>query len=232
MQRANVLENAARLNERIRTACEKSGRDPASVKVVAVTKYVSNDTAKQAIEAGVNHLGENRVEGARDKTAAIGDHAIWHFIGSLQSKKAKHIVESFSYIHSLERMSLAKELQKRLKGKTPIKCFIQVNVSGEESKSGLKPEETIAFIEALAPYSAIEVVGLMTMAPYEEDPERTRLVFKRLRVLRDEIAAKNWHHAPCTELSMGMSNDFEVAIEEGATFIRIGTMLVGNEHTS
>ncbi|MBU9720429.1 YggS family pyridoxal phosphate-dependent enzyme [Bacillus alkalicola] len=197
------------------------------VHVVAVTKYVDTSTTEQVLDAGIEHIGENRVEEGVDKWEALGSRGTWHFIGNLQSKKVKQMIDKFQYIHSLDRLSLAKEINKRAPEDKRIKCFVQVNVSGEGSKSGLSPEETIEFIEKLGSYPSIEVVGLMTMAPFVEDPETVRPYFRRLRELRDDIVSKEWTHAPCHELSMGMSNDYVVAVEEGATYIRVGSALVG-----
>ena len=151
----------------------------------------------------------------------------WHYIGNIQSRKVRDIVDDISYLHSLSRKSIAKEIQKR--ASKPVNCFVQVNVSGEESKSGVAPEELESFINDLASYDKIRVVGLMTMAPNTEDEELIRSVFSEMRVLRDRLKEKNMPQAPCTELSMGMSNDYSIAIEEGATFVRIGTALVGVE---
>lgn len=149
------------------------------------------------------------------------------FYGTLQSRKVKNIIDKVSYIHSLDRKSLAKEINKRASG--PISCFVQINVSGEESKHGLAPEDAAAFIKDLGKYENIKVVGLMTMMPHIEDKEELRGYFKQMKSLQKEIASLGFGHAPCTELSMGMSNDYETAIEEGATFIRVGTALVGED---
>ncbi|AST97430.1 YggS family pyridoxal phosphate-dependent enzyme [Shouchella clausii] len=226
----NVAENVANIKMRIRQACERSGRAVDDVRIIAVTKYVSVATAKQAVEAGIADIGENRIEGALEKAAAIGQARL-HFVGSLQSRKVKNIVNVVSCLHSLDRLSLAKEIDKRLEPGKTIDCFVQVNVSGEQSKNGLAPDEVRPFINELAAYPAVRVIGLMTMAPFEQDAERTRPIFSGLRELRDQIQADKLSYAPCTELSMGMSNDFEVAIEEGATFIRLGTSLVGKEES-
>ncbi|WP_096435490.1 YggS family pyridoxal phosphate-dependent enzyme [Alteribacter populi] len=223
----SVKDHYFDIQQRIGQACKKNDRNPHAVHVVAVTKYVSEERTQEALHAGIRHIGENRVEGGVKKWDALGDSGTWHFIGSLQSKKVKHIVGKFDYLHSLDRLSLAKEIQKRMPEGKQLKCFVQVNVSGEETKSGLNPENTIAFIEELRQYPAIEVVGLMTMAPYIE-AEEVRPYFQRLRKLKQEVEKQNYSHAPCRELSMGMSNDFEVAVEEGATFIRIGSALVGS----
>nr|WP_246593854.1 YggS family pyridoxal phosphate-dependent enzyme [Evansella tamaricis] len=221
-----------RLNEiraTIDAACERSESGAKNVNIIAVTKYVSVEKTKEVLDAGVLHIGENRVEDSMEKVHTLGERGIWHFIGNLQSKKVKQMIDKFEFIHSLDRLSLAKEINKRVAQGAKVKCFVQVNVSGEESKSGLNPEETFSFIQKLAAFPAIEVIGLMTMAPFVDDVETVRPYFRKLRELRDEIAEKDLEHAPCRELSMGMSNDYVVAVEEGATFVRIGSALVGKE---
>jgi pyridoxal phosphate enzyme (YggS family) len=195
--------------------------------VIAVTKYVSIERAKEATDAGVQHLGENRDEGLDSKYQEIGETAIWHFIGSLQTRKVKNIIHKVEYIHSLDRLSLAQEINKR--ASRPIKCFLQVNVSGEESKHGCSPDDVEGLVTEMESLSNIEIVGLMTMAPFTDNREHIRTCFKQLKVLQQKVQALQLSKAPCQELSMGMSNDYEIAIEEGATFIRIGTSLVGNE---
>lgn len=145
----------------------------------------------------------------------------------MQTRKVKQVIDKIDYLHSLDRISLADEIEKR--ATRIVNCFVQVNVSGEESKHGLQPEEVIPFIEQLSQYSRIRVVGLMTMAPNTEDLEVVRNVFKNLKKLQLEVEKNGYVHAPCHDLSMGMSNDYEIAVEEGATYVRIGTALVGNE---
>ncbi|CAG9619790.1 YggS family pyridoxal phosphate-dependent enzyme [Sutcliffiella rhizosphaerae] len=223
----SVLKNLEIIRTNILEACKKGNRNPDEVKVIGVTKYVSTKRASEALTAGITHLGENREEGLLAKQEELHGEPIWHFIGSLQSKKVKKIIKNVDYIHSLDRESLAKELHKR--AEHIIKCFVQVNVSQEESKHGLLKEEALNFIKKLEKYPNIKVVGLMTMAPYTDDEEVLRFTFRELRVLKEKIQAWNLPYAPCTELSMGMSNDYMIAIEEGATFIRIGSALVGNE---
>ncbi|MFC0271209.1 YggS family pyridoxal phosphate-dependent enzyme [Metabacillus herbersteinensis] len=223
----NVEENLAHIRNRIDSVCRKVGRDPSDVKIIAVTKYVSVNRALEAINAGVSHLGENREEGLQAKVQEIGNAAQWHFIGSLQTRKVKNIIDKVTYIHSLDRISLAKELNKRLD--RPLKCFIQVNVSGEDSKHGCKPESVLSFIHELKEYEHIQIVGLMTMAPNTENEQVIRDCFRQLKQLQNSVQTLRLNYAPCEELSMGMSNDYHIAIEEGATFIRIGTSLVGNE---
>ncbi len=221
----SVKENLTHIQHEITNACKKVGRDASSVNVIAVTKYVSNSRAQEALEAGISHIGENRAEEGIKKWEYLKGKGTWHFIGTLQTRKVKDIIEKFDYIHSLDRLSLAEEIQKR--ASTIRKCFVQVNVSGETSKHGLHPDDVLSFICQLEKYPSIEVVGLMTMAPLEEDPEATRPYFKRLRELQMSVQALKLVHAPCIELSMGMSNDYKIAIEEGATFVRLGTSLVG-----
>lgn len=223
-----VKENYQTILATIEEACRKSGRSPEEVNIIAVTKYVSVERAKEAIDCGVRHLGENRPEGLIEKSDAIQDtKIIRHFIGTLQSRKVKDILPYADFIHSLDRLSLAKEIQKR--AESPIKCFVQVNVSEEESKHGLSVQETLPFIESIKDFTNIQVVGLMTMAPPIDDENELRLVFRKLKQLQTEVFNQRWDNAPCRELSMGMSNDYRLAVEEGATYVRIGTALVGKE---
>ncbi|WP_071459370.1 YggS family pyridoxal phosphate-dependent enzyme [Bacillus massilinigeriensis] len=223
----SVSENLEHIQREIALACEKAGRKSEEIKIIAVTKYVSIERTAEALDSGIYHLGENRDEGLTEKWNIIGDKAIWHFIGTLQSRKVKNIVDKVSYIHSLDRLSLAKEIDKRA-GKV-IPCLVQVNVSGEESKHGMNPEDVKNFIKDLEHFPNILVDGLMTMAPNSEDENLLRSCFKKLKELRDEISSLNLPYAPCRELSMGMSNDYRIAVEEGATMVRIGSALVGNE---
>ncbi|MFC7061287.1 YggS family pyridoxal phosphate-dependent enzyme [Halobacillus seohaensis] len=220
-----VANKLAEMKQIIQKACDKFDRNPNDITIIGVTKYVSIDRAKEAVEAGISNLGENRNEQFFEKYESIGDKATWHFIGSLQSRKVKDVINKVDYIHSLDRKSLAKEINKRSETITP--CFVQVNVSGEESKQGLDPEDVEGFIESLQNYEKVQVVGLMTMAPLVENEEELRAIFRKLRAIRDIVRDKHLPHAPCESLSMGMSNDYRIAIEEGATHIRVGTSLVG-----
>lgn len=222
-----VSENLEVIQSQIAEACEKANRSPEEVRIIAVTKYVSAERAQEAIEAGVRNLGENRDEGLLEKVSHLKDKPVWHFIGSLQTRKVKNIIEHVTYIHSLDRLSLAKEIDKRAVSK--VNCLIQVNASGEESKHGLKPNEVTDFIIEMKNLPSILVSGLMTMAPNTKDELVIRDCFKTLKMLQGEIQSLNLDYAPCTELSMGMSNDFQIAVEEGSTMVRIGTALVGNE---
>lgn len=197
------------------------------INIIAVTKQVGVERTQEAVDAGIRHLGENRPEGLALKLQSMDADVFWHYIGNLQTRKVKDVVNNIDYLHSLDRMSLAKEIQKR--AEKPLKCFVQVNVSNEESKSGISPAETLEFIRSLSAFDKIQVVGLMTMAPNTSDSNLIRNVFKELKSLQLQVAAEKMEHAPCTECSMGMSNDYVIAAQEGATFVRIGTALVGSE---
>ncbi|MCL1630934.1 YggS family pyridoxal phosphate-dependent enzyme [Sporolactobacillus sp. CPB3-1] len=224
-----VAENLSHIRSVIENACERSGRSPSDVTLIAVTKYVSNERAQEAVESGIFHLAENRKEGLLEKRAFIKDKRVtWHLIGTLQTRKVKDVVGKMDYFHALDRLKLANELNKRIK-KGTLNCFVEMNISGEESKHGISEDQLVPFIDALAEFEHLRIVGLMTMAPNTEDRDLIRSIFRRLRVLRDKIRDLHLDYAPCTELSMGMSHDYELAVEEGATYIRIGTSLVGDE---
>ncbi|WP_400247077.1 YggS family pyridoxal phosphate-dependent enzyme [Niallia sp. JL1B1071] len=222
-----VKDNLSVIKQEIASASEKANRNPEEVTIIAVTKYVTIERAQEALDAGIVHLGENREEGLLAKYEVLQDKPVWHFIGSLQTRKVKGIIDYVDYIHSLDRLSLAKEIHKR--ANRTIKCFVQVNVSKEESKHGIEPEEVIAFVNQLSEYPNVQVVGLMTMAPFTEDKVFLRQCFQKLKSMQEDVKGLQLAYAPCTELSMGMSNDYSIAIEEGATMIRIGTALVGSE---
>ncbi|MEC0246640.1 YggS family pyridoxal phosphate-dependent enzyme [Paenibacillus chitinolyticus] len=224
----NLQARIEDVHHRIEAACRRSGRNPEDINVIAVTKYVSLEATREALDHGLTQVGENRWQDAKEKWEALGDRGDWHFIGHLQTNKVKDIIGKFAYIHSLDRASLAKELEKEAaKRDLSVKCFIQVNVSGEESKYGLPPQELESFAKDLKQYPHLQIVGLMTMAPLEAEAEATRPVFRKLRELRDALNAERILPEPLRHLSMGMSGDFEVAIEEGATWVRLGTVLVG-----
>ncbi|MBO1624874.1 YggS family pyridoxal phosphate-dependent enzyme [Bacillus arachidis] len=220
-----VQEKLAFVNEEIKKTCERAGRSAQEIKLVAVTKTVGIEKTNEVIEAGLTDLGENRNEGLLQKYEHFGSKVNWHFIGSLQTRKVKEIIDKVDYLHSLDRISLAKEIQKR--ATKQVRCFVQVKTSSEESKQGIAAEETIAFIRALQEFDKIEVVGLMTMAPFTEEEAEIRHCFKVLRGVQKQVQELELSNAPCEELSMGMSNDYTIAIEEGATYIRLGTILVG-----
>lgn len=216
------------VEKRINEACRRSGRLRSDVQIIAVTKYVSVQTAEAVVKVGISHIGENRWPDAKEKWERLEGQAIFHYIGSLQTKKVKDVINKFTYIHSLDRLSLAEEIQNRASMQNIyVDCFLQVNVSGEQSKHGLAPKQLQEFVIQLQALDRIRIIGLMTMAPYETEPEETRPIFRRLREIRDEINMLGILGEPITGLSMGMSNDFEVAVEEGATHVRLGTVLVG-----
>lgn len=220
----SVKENLVEINSQICNSSEESEFNTAT-QVIVVTKYVTIDRAKEAYEAGLKNFGENRIEGFLEKKKHLPDDAIMHFIGSLQTRKVKDIINEIDYLHALDRLKLAKEIEKR--AEHVVKCFVQVNVSGEESKHGMSPDDVIPFIHELKDFKHIEIVGLMTMAPLTEDKIKLRQYFNQLRLLKEKVQSLNLSYAPCTELSMGMSNDFNEAILEGASYVRIGTKLVG-----
>ncbi|WP_121609332.1 YggS family pyridoxal phosphate-dependent enzyme [Mesobacillus foraminis] len=221
----SVKENLDRVMDSIAAACKAADRNPEEVKIIAVTKYVSIDRAAEAVEAGIIDLGENRDEGLAEKWGHLGDKAVWHYIGTLQTRKVKNVIDKISYLHSLDRLSLAKEVDKR--AASPVNCLIQVNVSGEESKHGLEPDSVLDFVRQLREFQNIRVAGLMTMAPHTDDEKVLRNCFRKLKTLQQEVQELKLDYATCSELSMGMSNDYHVAVEEGATMVRIGTALVG-----
>ena len=224
-----LQERIAEVEERVARACAASGRDRNDVKVIAVTKYVSLEMVSSVLEAGPEHIAESRWQDAEHKWKVLGDQGTWHFIGHLQTNKVKDVIGKFQYIHSLDRISLAQELHKKaIAADQEVNVFLQVNISGEDTKFGLSPEAVPGFLREIASLDRVKVIGLMTMAPLEGDPELTRPVFRGLRELRDELNQLALTPEPITELSMGMSNDFEVAIQEGATWVRLGTVLVGH----
>lgn len=222
----NVKNNLEKINNDIKNICQKSGRNFEDITLIAVTKYVGDERVKEAQEAGVHDFAENRAVNYIERKEKFLE-ATWHLIGSLQTRKVRDAINKVDYFHALDRESLAVEIEKR--AEHVINCFVQVNTSGEESKHGLIPEAILEFVKGLEKYPKIRVVGLMTMAPFLEDEATLRSCFRKLRELRDEIKGLCLEYAPCKFLSMGMSNDYEIAIEEGATHIRIGTALVGNE---
>src|SRR5690625_4076817 len=223
----DVRSNLEEIQSNIKRACQKVNRKQSEITIIGVTKYVTIERAEEVIEVGITNLGENRTDELTEKHNQIKNNVKWHFIGTLQSRKVKDIIHKVDAIHSLDRLSVAKQIDSR--SEEPMDCFVQVNVSGETSKHGLSPEDVLPFIEQLNEYDNVRVVGLMTMAPHIEDEDKLRQVFRDLAQLKDTVQSNNFPHAPCQFLSMGMSNDYEIAIEEGATHIIIGSKLVGSE---
>ncbi|CAD5900772.1 MAG: YggS family pyridoxal phosphate-dependent enzyme [Carnobacterium sp.] len=219
-----IKENLQQVEETLNLSLTHAQRQPEAATLIAVTKAVSNEETAEIYHLGIKNLAENRPEGLIAKQDFLPEKdIIWHYIGNLQSRKVKQVINRIDYFHSLDRLTLASEIEKRADHQ--IACFVQVNVSKEESKHGISPAELTEFIAELANYSKIQVIGLMTMAPLGANEAEIRHYFSELRILQAEIASKKIPYAPCTELSMGMSNDYQLAVEEGATFIRVGSLL-------
>jgi PLP dependent protein len=225
-----VKETIDHIGRRIAEAASACGRDPASVRLVAVSKTVNAQRVAAAIDAGVTILGENYIQEARDKFNALIDRPVeWHFIGHLQSNKAKYAVRMFDLIHSVDSLKLATALDKAAqKNGKRQDILIQVNISGEESKSGTTEDDAVELVKAASRLAHLRIRGLMTMPPYYDEPALARPFFHRLAILRERIAGEKIPGVAMEELSMGMTGDFEVAIEEGATLVRIGTAIFGS----
>jgi hypothetical protein len=226
----SIKENLDEINENILNALKRSGRND-SVKLIAVTKTVDVDRIKEAISYGVTDIGENKVQELENKTKELGNNVKYHMIGSLQTNKVKYIIDKVSLIHSLDRGSLADELNKRaMQNDIIIDTLIQVNVAEEETKSGFKVNEVIPFIEEVLSYENIKIRGLMTIAPNTEDEHLLRDVFRTLHNLREQIKSRNYRELSMDYLSMGMTHDYEIAIEEGSNMVRVGTGIFGKRN--
>ena len=218
------------MRARVAAAAERASRNPDTILLIAVTKAVAPERVEEAWAAGLTVFGENKVQEAKVKIPLVSSRTRWHMIGHLQTNKARDAVALFELIHSVDSVKLAGELDKCAgqAGKTQA-ILLEVNVSGEAGKFGLKPEDLAATLEQINTLPRIEIRGLMTMAPFAEDVEKARPHFRRLRELRDEMENRFGVRLP--ELSMGMSHDFEAAVEEGATMVRIGTAIFGERRT-
>lgn len=217
----NLVENADLVRQQVETARNKANRQD-QVNVIAVTKYVDVATTEALVKTGIQHIGENRVDKFLEKYQALKEYDLtWHLIGSLQRRKVKDVINLVDYFHALDSVKLAQEIQKR--AEHPIKCFLQVNISGEESKHGFTPDELDDVLAEIAQLDKIEIVGLMTMAPFEASQEELQDIFSKTHQLQKQLEKKQLKNMPFSELSMGMSRDFEVAIANGATYVRIGT---------
>lgn len=224
-----VAANLDSVRRRIAQACRRRGRPPSRITLIGVTKGVSVETIRQAQACGLTDVGENRVQEAREKAARLAGIPLrWHLIGHVQSNKAKDAVALFDAVHSVDTVGLAHTLERHAAaaGKL-LDIFMQVNVSGEATKFGCRPDEAAALAQAVRGLPHLRLAGLMTMAPFSEDPERSRSCFRSLRELRDELQSTIHNSQSAMKLSMGMSQDFEVAIEEGADYVRIGTAIFG-----
>jgi len=216
--------NVRDVNRRIERACERSRRSPDEVTLVAVTKGVETSAIRAAFDSGIRDFGENRVQEAEGKIAQLSDlkpAVTWHMVGHLQSNKAKAAVELFDIIHSVDSIKLAEILGRRVEKPFPV--LLEVNVSGEATKGGFSLNEITVAVNEIRQLPGLKVTGLMTMAPFVADPEEVRPVFRKLRELRDSLGLEH--------LSMGMTDDFEVAVEEGATMLRIGRAIFGDRRT-
>ena len=223
---SELQENLTRIRSRIDQACERSGRQPDSVRLMAVSKNQSPELVAQAASAGLTLFGENRIQEAKVKIPLCPGQLEWHFIGHLQSNKSRDAVSLFHVVQGVDSLALAEELQKQtLKQARSLPILLEVNVAGESSKFGWNPDRLLAELLQLNALPRLVVQGLMTIAPYAVDPEQVRPIFRRLRELRDRCT--DLLGAPLPVLSMGMSGDLEVAIEEGATLVRVGTALFG-----
>ncbi len=224
-----IQSRLKRVKDRITEAALACGRDPKTVKLIAVSKTVPADRILAAIGAGVKDLGENYVQEAREKIEALGRETVsWHYIGHLQSNKAKYVVKLFDLIHSVDSLKLAKELDKRARAIGKVqKVLVQVNISGETTKSGIDTEATVALVRQIAPLDNLAICGLMTMPPYFNSPEKVRPYFRALKELHNLIRREAIANVHMAELSMGMTGDFEAGIQEGATLVRIGTAIFG-----
>ena len=218
----NLKKNTELVFQQIADASQEANRALDAVSVIAVTKYVDVQTAEALLPLGIHHIGENRVDKFLEKYQALKDYPVtWHLIGTLQRRKVKEVIPYVDYFHALDSLKLAQEIQKRTD--YVIKCFLQVNISGEESKHGFSKEELLELLPELAKLDQIEYVGLMTMAPFEAGSDELKEIFKDTQALQAEIREKQIPNMPMTELSMGMSRDFKEAIQFGSTFVRIGT---------
>ncbi len=223
-----IRENMHNIQALIEAACQKRGRNPGEVKLIAVSKNFPVETIMKAYEAGQRMFGENRVQELVQKIPQLPPDIEWHLIGTLQRNKVKYIVDKVSLIHSVDSLLLAQEISKRaLKAGVTVNILLQVNISQEASKSGFTEEELLKNIKEISTLSGIKIKGLMTIAPLVTDPEEVRPIFRRLKTLSGEINGMKLPQVEMKELSMGMSDDFAVAVEEGATLVRIGSKIFG-----
>ncbi|MBC8588656.1 YggS family pyridoxal phosphate-dependent enzyme [Paratissierella segnis] len=225
-----IKENLSEINENIYKSLQRVGRKD-NVELIAVTKTVDIDRIEEAISLGITDIGENRVQELEKKIDALGNRVNYHLIGSLQTNKVRFIIDEVKLIHSLDRVSLAKELEKRAKmNNILVNALIQVNVAEEETKSGLRVDEVISFIEEIQKYENIRIKGLMTIAPFTDDEAILRNVFRTMNSLKENIISRDYENVSMDYLSMGMTNDYEIAIEEGSNMIRVGTGIFGKRN--
>lgn len=225
----SIKENIDSILEKTAAAAIRSGRNPEDITVIAVSKTVDADRAREAVEGGLINLGENRVQELVSKYEQLSDIEVkWHLIGHLQKNKVKYIIDKTVLIHSVENLELANEINKRaLQHNITANILIELNIGEEESKFGIGEENVYEFVKSMEQFENIKVLGLMTVAPFSENPEDVRWVFKKMKEIFDKISGMKLKNTEMKFLSMGMTNDFEIAIEEGANIVRIGTAVFG-----
>ena len=227
-----IADNLARIREKIALRCKRSGRNPDALKIIAVTKYFGTDTIEEAISAGLTDFGENKAQELNLKFEKLGDKVTWHFIGTLQKNKVKYAVKTSEFIHSVDSAELAEEIDSRASLLKKVqKILLEVNTSSEESKSGLiNYDDVFKLTEYCTNKENLELIGLMTMAPYTDNEQVIRNCFSSLRTMKEKLNKNGFNKI--TELSMGMTNDYEIAVEEGATMLRIGSAIFGERDYS
>lgn len=228
---SNITDNILEVQQKIENAAKRAGRNPKDILLLAVSKTIDVPTIKEAVAAGLTALGENKVQEILDKYDSFDDGVDWHLIGHLQTNKVKYIIDKVSLIHSVDSLKLAEEIEKRGKQNNRIvDILIEVNMEQEESKFGVKPELVLSLICEISKFEHIRVKGLMTVAPFVENSEENRDCFRKMRELFIDINQKNINNVSMDVLSMGMTGDYEVAIEEGATIVRVGTGIFGSRN--
>lgn len=228
-----IKENLEIVESNIRKACEKAGRERSEVTLIAVSKTKPVEALREAMDCGIRVFGENKVQEMKDKNAVITEDLDWHMIGHLQANKVKYLPGMACMIHSVDNIKLAQEIEKQFaKNDIKIDVLIEVNMAAEDTKFGLSPEEVIPFVKEISALPHLNIRGLMTIAPYTEDPESNRQYFRGLRELKDKINGMELLPQPMDTLSMGMTGDYQIAIEEGATFVRVGTGIFGERDYS
>lgn len=227
LDKNTILENYNQVLENVESACQRSNREN-DVKIVAVTKTFPHELIKMCIEMGIDIVGENRPQEIKSKYAVYNDQVKWHMIGHLQRNKVKYIIDKVDLIHSLDSVRLAKEINKRAKKENRImECLIQVNIVNEASKFGIDKDDVMSFISEVSKYEHIKIVGLMNMAPFYDDSEQARSDFRQMKILFDELKNIENDNIEMKYLSMGMTNDYQVAVEEGSNMIRVGSGIFG-----
>jgi len=224
-----IAENLARVRRNIAGAARRAGRDPAEVRLIGVTKTIDTDQIRTLLSLGVNDLGENKPQELAEKYRVLGDGPKWHMIGHLQTNKVKLVIDKAALVHSVDSLGLAVEINKRAKAAGIVKdVLVEVNIALEESKFGIIPEKTLEFVGIISELTNLRVRGLMCIAPNVDEPEKNRIYFAKMRQIFIDIKNKFVHNTNILDLSMGMTNDYEIAVEEGATMVRIGTGIFGS----